>query len=336
MGTSIFPVPVASSVNSFSLTIPAANTVYTAQVSLSKGVYTLTSVSGDQVNVEFYNGSTLVDVQQVTATGGTTYQLLTAADNLRLWTLSGTNVIFSYEFISSSLTISSPLSGTLDTVTTTSSYTGTSTSGYGWVMAVGGGGGAGGSAQTGRTGGGGSGGIGVKLVQLTGSVAVTVGNGGAGGTGGSRNAPVVQSTSGSPGGSTSIDGLTANGGAGSSFIQTAHTDGSGGARGSTTGSFNSYNFGAAGGNASQVGVSSSALWAWLKSGTTGGGGGGGSNTAGGGNGGIGTGGRGSDGNSSPVYGTGTNASGFGAGGGGSYNTGSGGSGSAGVIYVFKF
>jgi hypothetical protein len=342
MAIEVFPIPSSGEASALptSLTLPLSNVLYEYTYAFDPNVYTFVS-NGNNIYLEYYSGNTFLSSITVTSSP-TDFTIPNGVTKIRLWTTAGTNTLFTFTIksIFASLTDTLFTGGTIDTITSTGTYTGTSTSGYAWIMVVGGGGGSGGVAQTGRSGGGGAGGVAIAYVQLTGSVPVTIGTNGTGGAAGNR--PSVQSTSGTAGGTTTWGtgdtAVSATGGGGSDFVQTAHTNGAGGTNGTVTNSYNGVNLtptstAAAGEN----GKDGSELYDWaINVGITGTGGGGGVYTQGGGRvGDFGRGGRGSDGSSTPTYGRGLDATGYGAGGGGSYNTGAGAAGSPGVIFVRK-
>jgi hypothetical protein len=317
MSISVFPTPVIpSSPTADTITAATTNTLYEGLKTFAPATYTITCISSTIVNWSFLSGNTII-TSGVTTSGTVTVVLGSTADRIRLWINSGTDIPITITKTAGTLG-STTISGTLDEVTTlgSSTYTGTSTSGYGYAILVGGGGAGGSLAANLNTGarGGGSGGVGFKLVELTGSMAVTIGSGGT----------AVANTTGNPGGQSTFAGMTAGGGGG----------------GGT-----STNSGGAGGTVTGADISSSAtgtsgvtlnLYPFAKNGTTGGGGNGKSGAAGGGSG-IGTGGTGAGGS-----GNGGNATGYGAGGGGAASQyspqgpGLGGNGTQGVLYVLRF
>ena len=195
---------VTSSINASAITATSAATMYQALLSLDPAIYTITCASGTIANVEFYSGISTLITSAVTASGTVAVNLGSAADRVRLWTDTGSNIVVTITKTASALT--NNFSGTLDTITTlgTSTYTGTSTSGYGYAIAVGGGGGGGGAYANGGAGGagapgGGSGAVAGKFVQLTGSLTAVVGAAGTAGTAGGT---------GGNGGTTTFGGMT--------------------------------------------------------------------------------------------------------------------------------
>jgi len=326
----INPVAAASSINANAITATSADTMYEASVTLDPAIYTITCASATITNIQFFSNVNTLVTSAVTASGTVSINLASAADRVRLWTDTGSNVVVTITKTASAM--SNVFSGTLDTVTTVgaSTYTGTSTSGYGYAILVGGGG-AGGSCTSGGSersgGGGGSGGVGGKFVTLTGSMAVTIGAGGTGTAG----------QAGGAGGSSTFDGMTAGGGGGGALGDTNSVTTAGGAGGTVTGADISSTGKAGGqGNSETNGSATTEIYSFVKTGTTGSGGGGGYNNPGTGSGsGIGTGGNGGSA-SNP-----TAATGYGAGGGGAGNrqTSSaytGANGTQGVLYVLRF
>lgn len=325
MASTIFPVPVTSSLTASAITAAAANTIYEGRATFEPAIYTVTCASGTITNFQFLSGAGTVVTTGVTASGTVAINLASAADRVRLWTNTGTNIVVTFTKTAASMT-NQIASSTLDTITTpgSSTYTGTSTSGWAYAILVGGGG-SGGGAGSGYTGagGGGSGGVGGKLVQLTGSMPVFIGSGGA-----APNAGV----NGNPGTASTFGGMTAGGGGGG---QTGNANP--GAGGTVTGadistSAGGGNTGASTGQSGGGGTTAN-LYPFVVNGTTGGGGGSGGNNgpSNGGGSGIGTGGRGGD------VGTGNPGTGYGSGGGaGGTNPSGGGAGTQGVLYVLKF
>ena len=299
--------PVASG---YSVTATSANTLYTGTQALSAGIYTITCASTCVAEVQFMNGQTLSG-SAYTASGTVTVNVGTSATAVRYWADTAGTVI-TFTLVANAVT-GGTISGTLDTITSSTTYTSTSTSGYAYVVVVGGGGG--GSSCSGYNnsnygtagGGGGTGGVASGLVQLTGSVTATIGTGGSASGSGSYNA----GNTGTAGGASSFGGVTANGGApGNAGVSGGN--GGGGAGGTPRGGT---------GDA----VSQLAEFAFVTSGYTGGGRYGYNSSPIGS--GIGTGG---------YYGA-VNATGYGAGGAGSGGqNGAVGNGSGGVIYVFRF
>lgn len=221
MSVNVFPVPVQSfsPIAAFQFICPAANTLYGALFNAPVGVYTITCTSGTVAKVDFYSGSTFITTAS-TSSGTVTVNLGTASDRFRIFTNTGTNVVVT--FTQTANVLVNNISGTLDTITTvgSSTYTGTSPSGFGYAILVGGGGG--GQAYFGNPApGGGGAGAAAKEVALTGSMPVTIGAGGARG--------LFPSGNGSAGGTSTFGGMTCTGGGGGA------NNGSGGGGGSGSG-----------------------------------------------------------------------------------------------------
>ena len=326
MASTVFPVPVASSLNASAITAATANTVYEGRATFDAAIYTVSCATSTIVNFQFLSGIGTIVATGVTASGTVAVNVPSNADRIRLWTNTGTDIVVTITRTAAALSNQFG-TATLDTISTvgSSTYTGTSASGWAYAILVGGGGsGAGGGTTNLGGGGGGSGGVGGKLVQLTGSMPVFIGSGGAQASG---------NTNGNAGTASTFAGITAGGGGGGTRGVDPNAGG-GGAGGTVTGADISTNagggvgFGIGGG-----GGTTANLYPFVINGTTGGGGGAGGNlgpTNGGGSG-IGTGGRGAD-NTAGNPGTG-----FGSGGGGGYSTsGTGGAGRPGVLYILRF
>jgi hypothetical protein len=182
-------------------TAATANVLYTAVSSIPAGIYSINCVSTTVARVELYNGTTLV-TSQVTTSGTVSFNLGTDCTSIRFWTDTGTDVVVSLQYVASPFSVSS-FSGTLDTITSSTTYTQT---GKAYAILVGGGGG-GSAGQSGAGGGGGGGSGGVLstgVIDLTGSMAITVGTGG----NGANSSTAV----GNAGNATTFAGFTANGG----------------------------------------------------------------------------------------------------------------------------
>lgn len=315
---SITRVRATSTVNGATTTIPNSGTGYALAQSFAPGIYSITCVSSTNVTIAFYNGTTLLTTV-ATVSGSVTAVLGSAATSIVYWANTGSNIALNITLTGLALPTGSA-SGTLDTIASSGTYTQT---GRAIVFAVAGGAG-GGVAQSQYVGGVGgvSGGFaGPTMIQLTGSVSVTIGAGG---------------NSASAGGATTFGSLTANSGG---------TGAVGGGNASLNVNLNFPNNGNAGGTTGANGAP-------VISGTTGGGGGGGSwypgsgssGGAGGGTGStnvaIGSGGNGGNGSNTSVGGAGNSGTGYGGGGGGagmgSNGSGAGGAGRQGVVYVLRF
>lgn len=212
MASAVFPAPVTSSINADSLSAPAANTLYAAAVSLDPAIYTVTCTNTTVATIGFYSDETTLIIESTTVSGTVTFNLATAATKVKYQTDTGTDIVITITKTAAAV-ISDTISTTLDTITSSGTYTGTSTSGYALVGIVGAGGGGGSGSAGGATYGGGSGGSGgvrVAIAALTGSVSVTIGTGGNAGATNSAGSGV----SGNAGNATSFGNLTANGGGG--------------------------------------------------------------------------------------------------------------------------
>jgi hypothetical protein len=310
MAISVFPVPSSSGgVSAFTISATSAATLYSSAFTVAKGVYTITTSPTSAVAVvDFWSGNTFLG-QTRTTSGTVTYNLGTAADLIYVTVDTGnTNVTLT---LVANSAIVSGISGTLDTLTSTQTYTQT---GKAYAVIVGGGGGGMGNmfGNNGGGGGGGGGGLLATPITLTGSTAVTIGAAGIAGTGGNPN-PNVNANA---GGATTFGNFTANGGGG------GVREGGGG--GGTPSGYSWYNANANG--SKDIGGANINPATFIINGNNGGGGG---------YGGAGRGtniGTGGGGNSSP-------GTGYGAGGGGFGNNnnaaGTGGNGTAGVVYVLR-
>ena len=136
MSSTIFPVASTSSINSNAYTVANPLYQYKANTTLTPGIYTITSYPTSSVaTVSGYDASN--NFLSASTTGGTvTWNLTTTIANPMIYTNTGSNVIVTITLTAAPLTGSS-VSGTLDTITTTSTYNQT---GKLYVLAVGGGG----------------------------------------------------------------------------------------------------------------------------------------------------------------------------------------------------
>ena len=209
MPIEVYPAPAAaSSINASSITATTAQTLYEGRFDLQPAIYTITCTSSTIAKAEFYSGTSTLITTATTVSGTVTINLATAADRVRVWTNTGSNIVVTFTKVAGALTTA--ISGTLDTITSSGTYTGTSTSGLGYAVLVGGGGGGGGATyNTGPSGNGAVGGVCSKLVTLTGSMAVTIGSNGVGGSGMTSN--------GTAGGASAFDGMAAGGGGGGEY-----------------------------------------------------------------------------------------------------------------------
>jgi len=331
MAISSFPVGGGSasvsvpSITGSSVIATTANTYYVSNTAFAVGVYSITCTSSATATVDFYNGASLITSVSTTS-GIVIVNLATAATKIEYKTaIANASNTYIYINQTSDSLVSTTFSGTLDTITSSTTYATTSANGYAYVVAVGGGGGGGAaggyfgnSNQPG--GGGGSGGVASGYVALTGSVTVNIG---AFGTSANN-----RGTAGNAGGATSFGNLTANGGGGGGADQYTSPAGGGGGgspRGGVGGGY--YAPGTA-----------RPIYGFVKNGTTGGGAAFNGHSPGGS--GIGTGGTG--GTSANVNtGRGNAGTGYGSGGGAGWSGstsgqyGYGGNGAPGVVYVLR-
>jgi hypothetical protein len=340
MANTVFPIASTSSLNAKAATIASPNTYVKLAQTFSASVWSITCPSSTNASVTFYDSEGSIITRATTSSGSISVNLASDAAYAIVYTNTGSNVVVTFTQTALPLVSNSAsFSGTLDTITSSGTYTPASGAGPAYVLCFGGGGGGGGSGYAASGGGGGgAGGLWAGFYTLPSSVSATIGSFGNGGgpAGGAANAGNaggtsvfgnVQATGGRAGigGSAGAGGLTGVGsgtGAGSNLndfgTNTAITSGGNGVTNA--------------GTANAGAVLSSPVQS-VKSGSTGGGGAGaGSGTASNGAGsGIGAG-----GNSPGSGASGNAATGFAAGGGGgSGGDSNGGRGSAGVIYVFR-
>jgi hypothetical protein len=208
MPNSVYPVAVTSgsSPAAKSVTCVSSNTLYSGTSGFEPGTYTVTCISSSVASYNFLNGNTSV-TSGSTVSGTVTVNLASPATRVLVSTNTGSNVIVTITLIAGTI---APVSGTVETITTSGNY---DQSGAAYVVAVGGG--KGGSAQAGPGGTGGS--IAGAFFSLDGTPkSVVIGAGGAGQYFNS-NQPGSNSPVGS-GGSTSFGGnlIALGGGAGGS------------------------------------------------------------------------------------------------------------------------
>lgn len=303
MAISIFPVASSSSVNSYGYTVASAKTTYKTTQAFSAAVYVITCPSGVVATVAFFDSSGNV-YTATTSSSTVSFNLATDCIGAYISTDSGTDGVVVITLSSLPLSGTS-LSGTLDTVTSTSTYNQTGTL---YVLAIGGGGGGGGGVSPYGGGGGGASVGTAKLVKTNTATSITIGAAGNGGVG------TDPTGNGNAGGTTSFGSLVTSAGGnggGRGYNGSAGGGTYGGGRGSR---WDGSGVGAESGTAVPLYITN------ITNGTNGGGGGGGGGSGAGS--GIGTG-----GNSSAA------ANGYGAGGGG--GNGAGGAGSPGVVYVLR-
>jgi hypothetical protein len=200
MASNVFPVAASGSSSASTLaktaTAVAANTIYQVTTPVTAGTYSISCVSSTITIMEFYSGTTLLGTA-TTVSGTVSFNLASDATSYRFYTNTGSNIVVSLQLTGNSL---APVSGTLDTITTsTNTY---SANGSVYAVAVGAGGGGGGSGFGANSGGGGgSGGVTGSILILTSPTVITIG---ASGNAGGENTP------GNAGGITNISNLTAN------------------------------------------------------------------------------------------------------------------------------
>ena len=289
----------------------AANTLYETALSLTPSLYTVACVNTTIARVDFFDTSNNYIATLTTVSGTVQGNIATTVGSIKYWTNTGSNINISITKNGSSV---APVSGTLYTFTTSQTIT---LVGYAYVILVGGGG-PGGASITGygyAGGGGGSGGVVFGTMNLTGSLPLVIGAAGSGSN---------QTVDGSPGGSTTLNGLVATGGGPGGWTVvnnpgggTAGTPGGGVGGGGVSGATN-----ATASQSASAAIAGQIPFTLLTTlGTTGGGAGGASAAAGSG---IGTGG-GQHGGA---------ATGKGSGGGGASSSGeNGGNGAPGVCYI---
>jgi hypothetical protein len=178
-------------------TTPTANALYQTATVFTPFIYRITCASSSTARFQFMDSNGAIIVSGNTTSGTVDVNLASEASSLRFWSDTA-NLIVNVQIVGRSVS-SSSFTGTLDTITTsTVNYNyGTSTKAY--VVVVGGGG----CGRHGNPGlGGGSGGINSGLVNLAGTIAVTIGAGAAansdanGGTTTFGSTPIVQATGG--------------------------------------------------------------------------------------------------------------------------------------------
>lgn len=198
MGLSIFPAPSTSSVSANTIVAATSNVMYSSQITLVPGIYTISCPSYVDATVFFHSATNTIITKTITISGTSVINLATPATRVVVYTNTGTDIAVNIALTANALT--NNFSGTLDTVTTSGTYTGTSASGYGYAVLYGAGG-----TSSGGNGGyhflGGNGGVAEKIVTLTGSMPVIIGTAGNYGTT-------------TKGGSSTFAGMTAEGGDG--------------------------------------------------------------------------------------------------------------------------
>ena len=123
MATTVFPAASSSGNLKQTFTATASSTLYAATASFTAGTYTVTCPSAAKCIVDFYNGSTFLAAAK-TVTGTVDVNLASAADRIKFYTnTSGTSI----GILLTGSPVSASVSGTLDTITSSGTYTGTGT-----------------------------------------------------------------------------------------------------------------------------------------------------------------------------------------------------------------
>lgn len=212
MSISQFPQPTTD-VNiddSWSATASTPNTRFVSTYAFDPALYLFATSSGISVFIEFYNGNTRVH-GPINTSGSTQTTLATSATSIAYWTAttSTSSVLFTLDKISAPLTTAAFTSGTVDIITSSTTYTSHTVGQMAYVIAFGGGGGGGFGNWGGGSGGRGQGGNSTSTITILNSNSYTV-NIGAKGTGNSTTGGV-----GNAGGTTTFGNiLTATGGSG--------------------------------------------------------------------------------------------------------------------------
>jgi hypothetical protein len=310
MAISVLPAVSGAVDTAFSITAVSPNVLYGATKTFPSGIYTITCVSTTVTTIEFYSDEQTSIIQTQTVSGTSTINLASTATKVKLSTDTGTDVVVTIERTAGSIT--NEISGTLDTITESGTYTANSASGYALVGVVGAGGGGGSGPAGGSTyggGSGGSGGIKTGVLPLTGNISVTIGTAG---NGGATNT-AGPGAAGNAGNATTFGNFTANGGGGGGG-GTNNTGGAAGAAGTPGGAA-----GVAGNqNATRYGGVPTMIWTALATNP------------------IGNGGSGGAYNTSPTAGTGYGAGGPASLGSGANDATTGRAGRPGVVYVLRY
>lgn len=171
MAISVLPAATISTVNGQAYKVPAKGTKHKLTGTFKAGVYTISCATSTIATVTFQVGSTFTNA--VTSSGTVTFNLASDADAVYVSINTGTDIVVSITKTAESVP-GAAISGTLDTITATGTY---STTGNLYVVCIGGGagGGQGQSSNGYPAGGGGSGGIDSGFVVTTSSTSVTVG-----------------------------------------------------------------------------------------------------------------------------------------------------------------
>lgn len=175
MAISVYPIPVTVTDNAIAATVPTSAKQYKVTRELSAAIYTVTCPSTVTATVSFLVGTTVVEA--ITASGSVSVNLASAATELYFEINAGTDVVVTVTKTAAALSVTE-ISGTLDTITTTSTYNQT---GKLWVLCVGGGGAGSWTNSTGSYQGlsaGQGGSVVDKMVFVNTSTSVTIGAGG--------------------------------------------------------------------------------------------------------------------------------------------------------------
>lgn len=332
MAIQLFPEPTTSaSEDGFSYTLSTALKQYKLTQTFAPGIYRISTSPAYDVLVEFLLGDNTL-VSTTTSSGTINFNLASSCSDTTITLLSGSDTIVTFDKIATSIS-GAELSGTIDTITSTSTYNQT---GKLYVLAVGGGGGGSGSDNANYLSsghGGGAGGHTVGYVYTNAPTSITIGSGG---NGVARSENLVRhNIDANSGGATSFgNSITASGGTGGgaprngSAGQTGNirTGGSGGGNDDTNGRgvevVSNRKTIKDGSNAGGAGGKRDGGTAWASRGSGIGTGGSGGNTPSG------------DGNSGTGYGAGGGGGGFNGNVGGTGFSG-GGNGTSGVVYVLR-
>ena len=117
MASTIFPVPVTSSLNASAITAAAANVIYEGRTTFDSAIYTVSCATSTIVNFQFLSGVGTIVATGVTASGTVAVNVPSNADRIRLWTDTGTNIVITITRTAAALSNQFG-SATLDTVST--------------------------------------------------------------------------------------------------------------------------------------------------------------------------------------------------------------------------
>ena len=176
MALAQFPVAstVVTSLNTSYLTTTATSTGYWSTVSFDPATFAVSCSPATSVATLTFSNANGILGTTVTSGGTSTFNLSTAATVLT-WSVTG-NANTTITLTKNGNALTALPSGSLETITTSGTYTYSSTSGLGYVTVVGGGGSGGfGQGSYSRTGGGGSGGIQTTIISLSSPLVITIG-----------------------------------------------------------------------------------------------------------------------------------------------------------------